>query len=139
MQSVIFRGTAVFLTCFLLLACGLAAQPRKEFQSVFRDYAERLRWRDYKGVARYLDEAERGAFLNRFGSLDDLNIIDVQLDSADFAESGHRVVTTTNVEYYLLPSLTVKKLRLRQQWVYQGADRYHPGTWRIEGAFPAFP
>jgi len=139
MQPIIFRGTAVLLTCFLLLACGLAARPRQEFNSVFRDYAERLRWRDYKGVARYLDETERGAFLSRYGTLDELSIINVQLESADFAEGDQRVVTTTDVEYYLLPSLSVKKIRLRQQWVYQGADRYHPGTWRLEGPFPAFP
>jgi len=139
MKPGIFRGTAVFLTCFLLLACGLAVQPRNEFQSVFRDYSERLRWRDYKGVASYLDEAERGAFMDRFADLDDLNIVDVQLESADFQEQDQRVVTTTNVEYYLLPSMTVKKLRLRQQWVYQGADRYHPGVWRLDGPFPPFP
>jgi len=139
MKSVFFRGTAVFLACLLLLACGLAARPRKEFQSVFRDYAERLRWRDYKGVARYLGEAERAEFLGRISALDDLNIVDVQLEAADFAAQDYRVATTTSIEYYLLPSLTVKKKRLRQQWIYQGGDRYHPGSWRLDGPFPPFP
>jgi len=139
MKSVVFRGTAVLLVCLLLLACGLAARPRKEFQSVFRDYSERLRWRDYKAVAIYFGEAERRDFLDRFSALDGLNIVDVQLESADFGEQDNRVVTTTRVEYYLLPSLTVKKQRLRQEWVYQGADRYHPGTWRLDGPFPPFP
>jgi hypothetical protein len=52
---------------------------------------------------------------------------------------GHRAHTTLALEYYLVPSITIKKVRLRQEWGYQGGDRYHPGTWMLAGPFPPFP
>jgi hypothetical protein len=139
MMSVLCRWSVVLLMGLLLIGCGLAARPQQEFQPAFKDYVERLRWRDYQEVAAYLPEADREEFLQRFSALDDLHIVDVQLESADFSEEGHRAHTTLALEYYLVPSITIKKVRLRQEWGYQGGDRYHPGTWMLAGPFPPFP
>lgn len=139
MLPVLNRWSVVLLMGLLLVGCGLAARPQQEFQPVLKDYVERLRWRDYQQVAAYLPEAEREDFLQRFSALDDLHIVDVQLESADFGEAGRQVHTTLTLEYYLIPSITVKKIRLRQEWQYQGGDRYHPGTWKLAGPFPPFP
>ena len=132
------RGATVLLAV-LLVACGLAARPRQEFQPAFQDYVERLRWRDYQGVAAYLPEADREDFLQHFAALDDLHIVDVQLESVDFGQDERRVRTTVALEYYLIPSITVKKTRLRQEWQYQGADPYRSGTWKLASPFPPFP
>jgi len=139
MMPVLCRWSVLLLTVLLLFGCGLAARPQQEFQPALKDYVERLRWRDYQEVAAYLPETEREDFLTRFSALDDLHIVDVQLESADFSEEGRRVQTTVALEYYLIPSITVKKFRLRQEWLYQGGDRYHPGTWKLAGPFPPFP
>lgn len=139
MMPVRCRWPALLLTTLLLVGCGLAARPQMEFQPTFKDYAERLRWRDYQQVAAYLPEGNRDAFLRRFAALDDLHIVDVRLESATFSEEGRRVQTTLALEYYLIPSITLKKTRLHQQWHYQGEDRYHSGTWKLAGPFPPFP
>lgn len=139
MMPAFCRWSALFLAALLLVACGLAVRPRQEFQPAFKDYVERLRWRDYQGVAAYLPETDREVFLRRFAALDELHIVDVQPESANFAEDGQGVRTTIAVEYYLIPSITVKKIRLHQEWTYQGADRYHPGAWKLAGPFPPFP
>lgn len=139
MMPVLCRRFAVFFTTLILVGCGLAAKPEKEFQPVFKDYAERLRWRDYQQVAAYLPEDARQEFIQRFSGLDDLHIVDVRLEPIDFSDEGRRALTTLAIEYYLLPSITVKKSRLSQEWSYQGGDRYHPGSWSLVGPFPPFP
>lgn len=139
MTPVLCRWPVFLLTTLLLAGCGLAARPQMEFQPAFKDYAERLRWRDYQQVAAYLPEADREEFLQRFTALDDLHVVDVQLESADFSEEGRRAHTTLALEYYLIPSITLKKVRLRQEWNYEGEDRYHSGTWKLAGPFPPFP
>lgn len=139
MASTLLRWPAVLLTALLIASCGLAARPRTEFEPVFKSYVERLRWRDYQTVAGYLPEAERRDFLQRFSDMDELHIVDVKLDSAEFSEDGKRVLTAITVEYYRIPSIAVKKTRLHQEWTYQGGDRYHPGSWGLAGPFPPFP
>lgn len=139
MMPVLCRWSAIFLTTLLLVGCGLAAKPEKEFQPVFKDYSERLRWRDHQQVAAYLPEDARQEYMERFSGLDDLHIVDVRLESVDFSEEGQRAHTTLAVEYYLIPSITVKKSRLLQEWSYEGGDRYHPGAWKLVGPFPPFP
>jgi hypothetical protein len=139
MMPVFCRWSAVILTMLLLVGCGLAAQPEKEFQPVFKDYTERLRWRDYQQVAAYLPEEDRQEFMQRFSEFDTLHIVDVQLESVDFSDEGQRADTTLALEYYLIPSITVKKVRLRQEWSYEGGDRYRSGAWKLVGPFPPFP
>lgn len=133
------RLPVAVLGLLLLTACGLAARPRQELTTAFQDYTQRLRWKDYAGAAAYLPEEHRESFRQRFDALADLNIVDVRIDSVDFREAENRATTVTVVEYYMLPSLVVKKSRLSQEWVYEGADRYHVGTWHLTGAFPPFP
>jgi hypothetical protein len=137
MMPVFCRRAALFLAV-LLVGCAVAARPQPEFQPVLKDYVERLRWRDYQQVAAYLPEADREDFLQRFAALDDLHIVDVQLEAAGFSEEGRGAHTTIALEYYLLPSLTVKKVRLRQEWRYQ-EERFHSGSWQLADPFPPFP
>lgn len=139
MASTPAKCLLVMLTASVLLSCGMMARPGQEFAAAGRDYALRLRWMDFSAAAAYLSEEHREDFLNRFKSLPDLHVVDARLESVDYRQEERRGETTTVLEYYLLPSATVKAFRLRQEWVYAGDDRYHAGTWRITTPFPAFP
>lgn len=139
MLPVLCRCTAVFVLVLVLAGCGLSAQPKQELSFAFKDYAERLRWRDYQYVAEYLQPEHRQEFLQRFSALEGLQVVDARLEAIDFSDGDVRARTALALEYYLLPSITVKKALLRQDWVYQGADSYHAGAWKIEGPFPPFP
>jgi hypothetical protein len=133
------RLAAALALILTLAACAALVPPQKQLDDAFRDYSQRLRWRDYAGVAAYLPPEHRPAFLDHFADLDDLNIVDVTLETVDYREGEARATTSASVEYYLLPSLAVKKTRLRQEWLYEGGDRYHVGTWRLADPFPVFP
>jgi len=139
MASTPAKCLLVVATALLLFSCGMLARPGQDFPLASRDYMLRLRWMDFPAVARYLSEEHREDFLNRFKALVDLHVVDVRLESADVMEEERRAETTVVLEYYLLPSATVKEFRLRQEWVYAGGDRYHAGTWHITSPFPAFP
>ncbi len=104
-----------------------------------RDFSERLRWRDFAGAARYMAPEAAADFNRRFSDLPDLNITDVRLDSAEFSADGKRVETRNSVEYFLLPSATIKTFRYEQAWEVVGGDRWHGGTWLIVTPFPPFP
>lgn len=123
----------------LLAGCGMVARPAEEFFPASNDYLQRLRWQDHNGVARYLVESERGAYLEQWSGQEDLRMTDAQLDSVDFLEEGQQAQTRVTLEYYRLPSTTVKKLRLNQTWKYLGGDRTHPGQWQIITPFPPPP
>lgn len=133
------RLAAALALLLSLAACAALIAPQKQLDKAFSDYSQRLRWRDYVGVATYLPPEHRAAFLDHFTGLDDLNIVDVTLEAIDYREGEARATTSASVEYYLLPSLAVKKTRLRQEWLYEGGDRYHVGIWRLADPFPVFP
>jgi len=134
------RRLATALALLLALcACAALVPPQKQLDDAFRDYSQRLRWRDYTGVAAYLPPEHRAEFLDHFSGLDDLNIVDVTLDAVDYRQGDTQAFTSATVEYYLLPSLAVKKTRLRQEWLYEGGDRYRVGDWRLAEPFPVFP
>ncbi len=136
-------GSKKWLTLALLVAllwgCGALVLPGRELPLTSTDFHQRLRWQDYQGAARHLTDKHRPEFLSHFKSREDLHIVDVRLDTMEYVDGATTAVTETVLEYYQLPSVTVKKHRFRQQWEYQGGDRYHPGTWRIISPFPVFP
>ncbi len=121
----------------LIAACAPAVQPSDQFLAASRDFSQRLRWQDWHGAARYMEAPHGEEFLERFRPLEGLHITDVQLESAELQGEDGRVAAWMVMEYYLLPSLTVKKLRFRQEWVYRDPGR--SGQWRIASPFPDFP
>lgn len=133
------RGFFILLAASLLLSCGVMARPAQDFESASRDYVQRLRWMDSAGASRHHSDEYRESFRKRFGELTDLHIVDVQLESVELREEAGRAETSIVLEYYLLPSATVKQFRLKQEWAYLGGDRYHPGSWLIVTPLPEFP
>ena len=133
------RGLSVLVAASLLLSCGMIARPAHDFETASRDYVQRLRWMDPAGAARHHSDEYRESFRKRFGELKDLQIVDVHLESVDLQEEAGQAETSILLEYYLLPSTTVKQFRLRQEWAYLGGDRYHSGSWLIVTPPPAFP
>lgn len=129
------------LWVFLLLlgGCGVVIQPGKEFTLTSRDFAQRLRWMDVSGTARHMLPEYAEEYRQRFMGREDLHLVDVRFETIEFLEDGRRAEAQVVLEYYLLPSLKVKKFRFTQQWAYLGEDRYHPGIWTITSPFPPFP
>ncbi|HKI52198.1 MAG TPA: hypothetical protein VJ995_09000 [Geothermobacteraceae bacterium] len=138
------RNYCWLVSLLLLLAgCGMfpskIMSPDSQFAQVQDDFMQRLRWRDFQGAAQYFSETHRESFLQHFRESDDLNITDVRLLTTEYAADDERMETEVEVEYFLLPSVTVKTFRFEQQWGFFRSGEKLPGKWRITSHFPEFP
>lgn len=133
MSVIWFRLYMILFGAVLLVSCSLAVRPGDSFLSSRDDFAQRLRWQDYPGAARYLAEPERSAFLEQLTNLNDLRFVGVEPESAELSDENRQAVTLTVLEYYRLPSVVVQKFRLRQEWVFQ------ENAWRVVSPFPELP
>jgi len=134
-----------WLAGLLLLMAGCGAFPSKvltpesQFARVQDEFMQHLRWRDFRAAAQYFTETQREGFLQHFRESDDLNITDVRLLTSEYAADDERMETEVEVEYFLLPSVTVKTFRFEQQWSFFRSGEKLPGKWRIISHFPEFP
>jgi len=136
-----------FLFCCLGLLAGCAelgdlsgvGKGRGAFTMLSEDFVQRLRWQDYVGAAAHLTEPNRQAFLDRFRKDRGLKITDVRLESLVFADQGSRADGELVVEYYRLPSLTVKTARFPVRWSFYGPDEPTPVGWKITMINPHLP
>ncbi len=123
----------ITLCAVMLVGCSMAMRPGDSFVKARDDFAERLRWGDYQGAGRYLEEEMRIAFLERFFEMEDLRFVQVDPISAELTDENRRAVSWIALEYYRLPSVVVQKYRLRQEWTFS------EGAWRIVSPFPELP
>ncbi len=133
------RVYPMLLMVVLLSSCGLAARPGETMLEARDDFAQRLRWQDCNGAGRYLAPEHKEAFLETCHANEDLHFVGVQAQSVNLSEDQAKADTVTLLEYYRLPSVVVKKYRLRQEWVYQQSDVMKEGFWQIVSPFPELP
>lgn len=132
----------VLLVSLSLPGCALSPKvitPESQFFKAQDDFMQRLRWRDFQGAARHFTAPRRDEFLQRFRRADDLNLTDVRLQFVDYDAAAEQMATEVEVEYFLLPSATVRTFRFTQQWSYFREPEQLTGEWRITSHFPEFP
>lgn len=126
-----------------LTACAfsdLAGSPSDQGQEALDNFVRALRFGEYATASSYLVSENRQAFLDIFEPLKkDLTVIDVQVEQIALTEEGRRADVTLEMEYYLLPSATVKTFRFDQTWTYFDDDKQKTPFYLIETPFPAFP
>ncbi|MBE0574754.1 MAG: hypothetical protein IH613_02550 [Desulfuromonadales bacterium] len=129
-----------FMLVLLLAACSSHVQPPAELGEMSRnDFMTAMRWKNFKAAASHLQPEHRQAFMKTFTSLKDIDITDVRLADLQIYDEGQRFETTVVMEYYLLPSVTVKTFSFDQTWLFfAGADPAHQGFF-IATPFPDFP
>jgi hypothetical protein len=122
----------------LLAGCAPPVGTTEELTPAGRDFLQRLRWKDYQGAAVYLLPEHRQEFLGSFAAQEQLYITDVQLEQVEGTASGQGI-TRGVIEYYRLPSVSVRKFRFHLDWTYVGGGRLQVGSWQISTPFPAIP
>ena len=130
-----------FMTLLVLTgaACNLAPPSGVSLEDAGDNFLERLRWQDYQGASRYLAPDIRQDFLDQMSLLKDLKVVDTRLEAIEFTEGSNQALSRGEVEYYLLPSITIQTLSLEQEWEYQPGTRTEPGFWLITTPFPEIP
>jgi hypothetical protein len=130
----------LILACLTaLFSCNRLYPPEKQGQAAVDDFIYALRWKQFNAAAGFMLPEYRQAFLDRFKDLKDLTIVDVRLIETTLSEEGRRAETVIDMDYYLLPSVTIKTFRFDQTWVYFAPEGTIKGDARIITPFPPFP
>ena len=126
---------------FSLLACGSSFDKSvNEVGEMSRDdFMNALRWKQYKVAADFMLPDNRKDFLATFNKLKDIHITDVRLLDLQETAEGRRFETSIEMDYYLLPSVSVKTFSFDQDWVYFAGEDSSQKGFRIITSFPVFP
>ncbi len=126
---------------FSLLACSshLDGSVNKVAEMSRNDFMNALRWKQYKVAADFMLPENRKDFLATFNKLKDIHITDVRLLDMQETAEGRRFETSIEMDYYLLPSVSVKTFNFDQDWVYFTGEGSAQKGFRIVTSFPAFP
>lgn len=133
------RLPLVLLLTLLLAACAVLNPPQKQRRAALDDFMYALRWQQHQDAAGFFVETQREAFLEQMEALADLNITDVRLQRLELKEGGLRAEARLEMDYHILPSVTLKTLRIDQSWRWfeAGADGQH--GFLITTPFPKLP
>jgi len=126
---------------FSLLACGSSFDKSvNEVGEMSRDdFMNALRWKQYKVAAGFMLPENSKDFLATFNKLNDIHITDVRLLDLQETAEGRRFETSIEMDYYLLPSVSVKTFSFDQDWVYFAGEGSSQKGFRIVTSFPDFP
>jgi hypothetical protein len=126
---------------FSLLACGSSFDKSvNDVGEMSRDdFMNALRWKQYKVAAGFMLPENSKDFLATFNKLKDIHITDVRLLDLQETAEGRRFETSIEMDYYLLPSVSVKTFSFDQDWVYFAGEDSSQKGFRIITSFPDFP
>lgn len=132
-----FLTTLLFAV--LLCSCAKSIDMGPGFKELSTHFAQAVRWQDFPGAAKFIAEEERDAFLKQFPRNKDLHMTDVRYERVAVDEETGEAETILFVEYYMLPSVTIKEWRWTQKWARIDAEFPKGGFWQIESPAPDFP
>jgi hypothetical protein len=142
MGTVTRVGMVLAAVVTLLVSCSSPMMEKgNQLEVSARDYLQRLRWKDFHGAAAFMKEEYREDFLARMdGIKKDLQMVNVTLVYMEPGKKEDEYQTVANLEYYVLPSLTLKEKELRQNWVIVTSGAWgSAAAWMIDSQFPDFP
>jgi hypothetical protein len=128
---------AVLMVLLLVGGCGLLNSRESDRKAAFDNFVKYLRYQLYPAAGSYYSPDLREAFLNQMEKVKGLSVTDVRLVRVDVKDAGERVDTRLEVDYYLLPSVTVKTLHVEQVWRYR-QDPLEGEGFFITTPFPKF-
>jgi len=120
----------------LLSACSLMPNHKDDFTKKNEDFMLRVRWLDFQGASLHFSAEHRPDFARQFSEVDDLKVTSFSMERMDLDVEDGKVVVHYRLEYYILPSATVKKKRFSLAWKEEADDRLELAYWRIVDAFP---
>ena len=131
-------GLAVLLA-LLPAACSSKPSPASSLVKVTDYFSQRLRWQDVGHAAAYVTEPERDAFTASWKAPgEDLHVVGTTIEGIEMLDPETAEVTMV-IDYYLLPSATVRSPESVQQWRYREGEGFDVGSWELVSGVPGFP
>ena len=117
-----------------LAACSSLAVVAMECERSAKEYNRMLRWQEgSEAVIRFVQPRYQPDYLKRPGGERAPRIVDYRVGAVSWLSPGRVAVVPVELDYYLLPSATVKTVVDSQEW------RYTEGQgWQITSPPPEF-
>ncbi len=133
-----------FVLVLMLAACAvqqkLELKQRMELGEQSRDdFMNGLRWKQFKVASSLMLPEHRRDFVKTFAALRDIHVVDIRLLDLQTSMENRRFETTIEMDYYLVPSVTVKTFSFDQTWEYYEGDDPSLQGFFIVTPFPEFP
>jgi len=134
------KGLCCFVLILLLAACSAPMQSPAKLADKSQDiFMDAMRWKNFEAAAKLMLPEHRKDFKKAFRAVKDITIVNVTLVDVQASDEDRRFETTVEMEYYLLPSVTLKTFSFDQTWLYfDGEDPTQQG-FLITTPFPEFP
>ena len=129
-----------FVMLLSLLACSGLVKPVGEIGEASRDdFMNAMRWKQFKVATEFMLPENRKDFQATFKKVKDIHITDVRLLDLQSSAEGRRFETVIEMDYYLLPSVSLKTFSFEQTWVYFDGEESAREGFLIITSFPDFP
>jgi len=131
-------GGLLLLSLMVSVGCAAKPSPGSSLLKMTKAFSERMRWADFDVASAYVVEEEREAFLANWKVGKDLHVVETRVDRIKMIDEETAEVAMT-VDYYLLPSATVKQVESQQEWHYNPGQRFQFGSWELVSGVPMLP
>ena len=133
-----------FVLVLMLTACGAhqkysQRQTAKLAELSQENFKDAMVWKKFDVAASLMLPEYRKNFLKTFKPLKDIQILAINTIYVQPSDENRRYDATIEMEYYLLPSVTLKTFVIDQTWVFfDGEDPTRQG-FLLTTSFPNFP
>ena len=108
-----------------------------EFVTTSKGYIRMIRWHEFdKSTLFYVDEPLREDFQKRVSAIDQLKVVDYRIKNLECWPKKGTAEVTVEWEYYIPPSVTVKKVTDPQKWRY--IEEENRRGWLLTTLLPEF-
>jgi len=122
-----------------LCACAALLNPGGDWPGIGNDFLKQLRWGEYSAAAAFFADEQQESLRTQTETRERLQIVEVKLESWKLSDDDKKADTVMVIDYFRLPSATIRHVTMRLQWEFQETRKGMPGSWRIVSPFPAFP
>ena len=136
----VIKALCFFTLTLILFACSSHLTPSPKLAELHhKDFAKALRWKQFKVAASHMDADLRKPFLETFNAVKEIDIIDVRLSDIELSEDNRRFEASFEMDYILLPSVTLKTFKFDQTWEFRQDANPPYGGYVVVTPFPDFP
>lgn len=130
----------ILILLLALLGCApKSLTPEKDLLDTLGRFTQDLRWNNPSRAAHFFVEPLGRGFLESYRGREGLNITDVQVTEVLLSPDGLSAEVGLLLEYYRLPSASVRHKDISQLWQVEPGALPGPGSWRLHTPFPDLP
>lgn len=136
-MSIIVRLILLASLLVIVAACSMPFLVKDEFDKSSKEYGRMLRWQEFEKAAdTYVGVSLRDEYRKRIVAAKDVKVVDYRIRSVEYDQKAKKAEVTMELDYYAIPSTTVKTVVDTQKWLYK--DGAGQTGWRLESLLPEF-